>query len=125
MAESRTTRSAEAEAARRAERAARRAADLELVQATLRGEKSAYETLFTQYREKVYGVVYGYVRDKDDALDITQDAFVKGFKKLGSFRAQDMHEPCQRPIPPPFAQSLDTAFGKLFQRTSLKFYIYI
>ncbi len=60
--------------------------DEALVSQALDGRTGAFETLFTKYREKVYRVVYGYVYDKDDALDIAQDAFIKAFKNLASFR---------------------------------------
>ncbi|MHC4392104.1 MAG: RNA polymerase sigma factor [Planctomycetota bacterium] len=68
--------------------AAERAEDRRLVEATLGGDNGAFEVLFTRYREKVYGVVYGYVRNRDDALDIVQDAFVKAFQRLSTFRLE-------------------------------------
>lgn len=67
------------------ERRLQREEDLRLIEATLAGDMAAFETLFTRCRDKVYAVVYGYVHDKDDALDITQDAFVKSYRKLDTF----------------------------------------
>jgi len=66
----------------------RRADDQRRVERALRGDRTAFEELFVAYRERVYGVVFGYVRDADDALDLTQDAFVKAFQKLASFKGE-------------------------------------
>lgn len=66
----------------------RREEDHRLVQRVIDGDGSAFEELFTLYRDKVYGVVFGYVRSKEDALDITQEAFVRAYEKIGTFRAQ-------------------------------------
>jgi len=70
---------------------ARRAAaeeDPRLVERTLAGESRAFEILFERYRERVYAVSFGYVRDKEEALDITQEAFVRAYEKLASFRGR-------------------------------------
>jgi RNA polymerase sigma-70 factor (ECF subfamily) len=71
-----------------AARAASRAEDLGHIDRALAGEGRAFEALFEKYREKVYRVVFGYVHDKDDALDITQEAFIKAFKNLPGFERE-------------------------------------
>ena len=39
-----------------------------------------------RYERLVYRVCYSYTRGRDDALDVTQDVFVKAFTRLDSFR---------------------------------------
>lgn len=62
------------------------AADAELVRRTLDGDHEAYRTLVNAYQNKVYGVAYGVIHNREDALDVAQDVFIKAFKKLRSFR---------------------------------------
>jgi RNA polymerase sigma-70 factor (ECF subfamily) len=64
------------------------AEDLALVERAREGDTDAFDELFRRYRDKVYGVVWGYVKNRDDALDVTQDAFLKAYRKLGSFRGR-------------------------------------
>ena len=59
--------------------------DLEKVGDCLKGDKEAFAFLFRKYRERIYQVVYGYVRNKEDALDITQDTFLKAYRSLASY----------------------------------------
>lgn len=65
-----------------------RAADVQLIDRALRGDGAAYEALFDKYREKIFRIAYGYVHDKDDALDVTQEAFIKAFKNLPGFERE-------------------------------------
>jgi RNA polymerase sigma-70 factor (ECF subfamily) len=60
--------------------------DAELVRRTLDGDHEAYRALVTAYQNKVYGIAYGVIHNREDALDIAQDVFIKAFKKLRSFR---------------------------------------
>jgi RNA polymerase sigma-70 factor, ECF subfamily len=45
-----------------------------------------FESLYRDYRSRVFSTAYRMVSNRADAEDITQDVFVKVFKKLGSFR---------------------------------------
>jgi len=65
-----------------------RAADLELLQAVLNGDTTAYRGLVEKYQGRVYAMVYGMIRNREDARDITQEAFVKAYKNLKSFRLE-------------------------------------
>jgi RNA polymerase sigma-70 factor (ECF subfamily) len=71
-----------------AQREQSRAEDLGLIERARRGDSSAFAALFEKYREKLYRVVYGYVHDKDDALDIAQEAFIKAFRNLEAFEGK-------------------------------------
>ena len=63
-------------------------ADVEMIRAVRGGDATAYRGLVEKYQGRVYHMVYGMVRNREDARDITQDAFVKAYNNLGSFREQ-------------------------------------
>lgn len=65
-----------------------READAEMLRAVLAGDATAYRGLVEKYQGRVYSLVYGMVRNREDARDITQDAFVKAYNNLGSFRLE-------------------------------------
>jgi RNA polymerase sigma-70 factor (ECF subfamily) len=65
-----------------------READLELLKAVKAGDATAYRGLVEKYQGRVYGMTYGMVRNREDARDITQDAFVKAYNNLDSFRLE-------------------------------------
>jgi len=59
-----------------------------LVTAALAGRDDAFDVLVTRHRRTVYGVCYRFVRNHEDAADLTQDTFVRAWRALGSFRGQ-------------------------------------
>lgn len=59
----------------------------ELIQACLRGERSAQKQLYDKFAGKLYAVALRYMKTKEEAEDVLQEAFIKIYKKLGSFRA--------------------------------------
>lgn len=61
-------------------------ADLQLVQRVQRGEKQAFDLLVRKYQHKVVQVVSRYVSNQADAQDVAQEAFVKAYRAIGSFR---------------------------------------
>lgn len=60
--------------------------DFALVAASRRGDRTAFNELVRRHHEKVYWVARRLLGDHDDALDITQDAFVKAWSSLDDFR---------------------------------------
>jgi RNA polymerase sigma-70 factor (ECF subfamily) len=50
------------------------------------GDRSAYRMLVEHHIRGAYDVAYGFVRDPDSADDIVQEAFLRAFDALGSFR---------------------------------------
>ena len=70
------------------EHADARAADLEMLRAVKDGDATAFRGLVEKYQGRVYCMVYGMVRDREDAKDITQDAFIKAYRRLDSFREE-------------------------------------
>ena len=65
-----------------------READAEMLQAVLAGDGTAYQGLVEKYQNRVYAMIYGMVRNAEDARDLTQEAFVKAFRNLKSFRLE-------------------------------------
>lgn len=60
--------------------------DLLKVREFLSGNERAFEFLFEKYREKVYGIAYRFARNKEDALDITQEVFLRVYQGLSRFK---------------------------------------
>ncbi len=65
-----------------------READAAMLGAVLEGDSTAYRGLVEKYQTRVFAMVYGMVRNREDARDITQDAFVKAYKNLKNFRLE-------------------------------------
>ena len=63
-------------------------ADREIVRRVQAGEVAAFDLLVQRYRERVYGVVYNLIGNREDAADLTQDAFIKAFRSIHRFQAQ-------------------------------------
>jgi RNA polymerase sigma-70 factor (ECF subfamily) len=60
--------------------------DLELVRRVQRGERAAFDLLVLRYQHKVVKLVARLLRDPTEAEDVAQEAFVKAYRALGSFR---------------------------------------
>ena len=62
------------------------ATDQQLVVRAQSGEPQAFEELVRRYRNDVYGLSYHFLRDREEALDVSQEVFIKAFRSLGRFR---------------------------------------
>ena len=60
--------------------------DLELVRRAQRGERGAFDLLVLRYQHKVVKLVARLLRDPTEAEDVAQEAFVKAYRALASFR---------------------------------------
>lgn len=58
---------------------------LELVRRSLRGDQSAMADLVDQFRGQVFGLCYRMLGHRQDAEDVTQEAFVRALRSLASF----------------------------------------
>jgi RNA polymerase sigma-70 factor (ECF subfamily) len=63
-----------------------RYADADLVDRVRNGDPDAFRTLFNNYHRRAFAVALGVVKNKDDALDVMQEAFIKVHKHIGSFQ---------------------------------------
>ena len=59
--------------------------DQELVDATLAGELPAFDELMERYQRLVYSLVSSFANHTDEALDLTQNIFLKAYRKLSAF----------------------------------------
>lgn len=66
-------------------RAKDRARDQELVDKARQGDARAFRSLVELHQSRLFAVAYGMLRDRDDAMDVVQDAFIKAHKKLAEF----------------------------------------
>lgn len=62
--------------------------DSELVARVQHGDKSAFDLLVIKYQHRIVKLVSRYVREHADALDVTQDAFLKAYRALPNFRGE-------------------------------------
>jgi RNA polymerase sigma-70 factor (ECF subfamily) len=57
-----------------------------LIERCRAGDLAAFEPLVEKYRQRVYRLAYNILRDPEEAWDVSQDAFIRAFQALGSFR---------------------------------------
>lgn len=63
-----------------------REVDQQLVERAQRGDKRAFELLVEKYQRKLARLVSRLVRDPGEVEDVTQEAFIKAYRALPSFR---------------------------------------
>jgi len=56
------------------------------VERAQRGDDRAFESLVGTYRDRIHSYVSRMVRDPDEALDISQDTFLRAYQSLSRFR---------------------------------------
>ena len=62
------------------------AKDDELVRAAQKGKMEPYEELVHRHRDKIYARAFSMMRNEDEALDLSQGAWVKGWQRLKQFK---------------------------------------
>jgi RNA polymerase sigma-70 factor, ECF subfamily len=60
--------------------------DLTLVKRVRSGDQRAFKLLVERYQRKVFAVALGMLKDKEEARDVSQEAFVKVYKYLEHFK---------------------------------------
>ena len=60
--------------------------DSELVKQCQAGEMSAFQELVSRYHQKVYMVSLGLLRNREDAMEVAQEAFFRAYRKINSFQ---------------------------------------
>lgn len=63
-----------------------READQQLVERAQRGDKHAFELLVHKYQRKLARLLSRFIRDPAEIEDVTQEAFIKAYRALPSFR---------------------------------------
>ena len=60
--------------------------DRKLVAGAQRGDAQAFRELYDRYHRRAFAVALGVVKNKQDALDVVQDAFIKVHKHIANFQ---------------------------------------
>lgn len=62
--------------------------DQTLIDRCRSGDAAAFEPLVQKYRDRAWRLAFHVLRDREDAWDVTQEAFVRAWQALPSFRGQ-------------------------------------
>lgn len=60
--------------------------DVQLVKQAKRGDTTAYEELVARHRDKIFARAFSMMRNEEDALDLSQEAWIKGWRRLKQFQ---------------------------------------
>jgi len=63
-------------------------ADVALVERYLAGDTTAFDEIMIRYERQIYRVCYRFVENRDDAMDLAQEVFIKAFEHLSTFRRE-------------------------------------
>ncbi|MCA9564062.1 MAG: sigma-70 family RNA polymerase sigma factor [Myxococcales bacterium] len=61
------------------------ASDQNLVKRIQNGDKDAFRELVERYQRKAFSIAYGMVHNREDALDLVQDSFLKAYRNIKRF----------------------------------------
>ncbi len=64
------------------------AEDQALVRVAQRGNMPAFEELISRHRDKLYARAFSMLRNEEEALDVSQEAWVKGWQRLKQFQGE-------------------------------------
>src|SRR5215208_7038927 len=62
--------------------------DRTLVQAAQQGDMAAFEELVARHRDKIYARAFSMMRNEEEAIDLSQEAWVKGWQRLKQFQGE-------------------------------------
>src|SRR5688500_2649892 len=62
--------------------------DDKLVRRAQRGDMGAFEELVGRHRDKIYARAFSMMRNEDEAVDLSQEAWVKGWQRLKQFQGE-------------------------------------
>ena len=59
--------------------------DRALITQTLDGDTLAFEKLILKYQDRIFNMLFRYMNSREDAEDVTQEAFIKAYQSLDKF----------------------------------------
>jgi RNA polymerase sigma-70 factor, ECF subfamily len=62
--------------------------ETEMISRCQQGDQEALKEIFDKYHKKVYRIAYGVVRQREEALDIVQEVFIKLFNSIKNFKGR-------------------------------------
>jgi RNA polymerase sigma-70 factor (ECF subfamily) len=63
-------------------------ADAQLIDRYLAGDATAFDEIMIRHQRRIYRLCYRFVENREDAMDLAQDVFIKVFEHLESFRRE-------------------------------------
>lgn len=60
--------------------------DSEILSSVLDGHKDDFRILIEKYQQAVFRIIIGFVHDREEAEDLTQEVFIRAWQSLGKFR---------------------------------------
>src|SRR5215218_6063495 len=67
--------------------------DAQLVRAAKAGDRGAFAAIYDRYADRLHDFCWGLLRDRDEAADATQDAFLVAAERLGQLRDPERLRP--------------------------------
>jgi len=64
----------------------------ELISRVRKGEKASFEKLVLENQKKVYNLALRMVGNEEDALDMSQEAFIKAYNSIAFFRGDSLYK---------------------------------
>ena len=62
--------------------------DWAYVRRVQQGDVAAFDRLILNYRERLFSIIYNLTSNREDAADLTQDAFIKAFRSINRFKGK-------------------------------------
>jgi RNA polymerase sigma-70 factor (ECF subfamily) len=62
--------------------------DQALVKGAQKGDTMAFEELVARYRDRIYARAFSMMRNEDEAIDLSQEAWVKAWQRLAQFQGE-------------------------------------
>ncbi|MBQ1374967.1 MAG: RNA polymerase sigma factor [Clostridia bacterium] len=60
--------------------------EISIIKQVLGGDADAFEHIVKKYEKKVYNLALRYLKNRDDALDLSQEVFIQIYSNLAQFR---------------------------------------
>ena len=62
--------------------------ETDMISRCQQGDQEALKEIFDKYHKKVYSIAYGVVRQREEALDVVQEVFIKLFRSIKKFKGR-------------------------------------
>ena len=62
--------------------------ETDMISRCQQGDQEALKEIFDKYHNKVYRIAFGVVRQREEALDVVQEVFIKLFRSIKNFKGR-------------------------------------
>lgn len=63
--------------------------DRKIIERVLKGDTEAFNLLVRQWEKPIYNFILRMIGDRDEAMDLCQDSFMKAYRELGTLKDRD------------------------------------